>query len=189
MKCSKCQFEVEEEWNYCANCKTPVSGLEYNPFSEKNFIEGSEQCKICATFIKDSWNYCPICCDLKRESEIIIDETSSQEDNGKGFCDKCMQEVYIDDGVCRVCGTKVIKDPFLNSLVRLLKNAFLVVLIVMMIFCSGPIGAVIVIVAGPFLVIGLIVALIFGNSLIKFFNKIKKIKVFSNIYFDNKKQS
>lgn len=179
MKCSKCQYEVEEEWNYCANCKTPVSGLQYNPFSEKNFIEGALQCNICATFIKDSWNYCPICGDLKKENEINIDDAmENQKNDGKGFCENCQQEVYIDDGVCRVCGTKIIKDPFLNTLIELSKVVLLILGIIFMMISAGPLGIVLVVTAGPFLIIGIILAFIFGKSIIKFINKIKKDKGF-----------
>ena len=60
MKCYKCDTELNENWNYCPNCKRK---LRKNKIIEEEFVPTEEvgKCHTCSCVLDANWNFCPVC--------------------------------------------------------------------------------------------------------------------------------
>lgn len=98
MKCSKCEFEVNEQWNYCPNCKNNVSGLEYNIFVEKEYFNDDCHCSNCSEEIEKDWKYCPNCAALlKKKKENICPYCGYENKFYVSSCANCDNDLNTDE--------------------------------------------------------------------------------------------
>ena len=60
MNCYNCDTLIEENWNYCPNCKRK---LRKNKIGEEEFSGCNEagKCHTCSCELNSNWNFCPIC--------------------------------------------------------------------------------------------------------------------------------
>lgn len=60
MNCYNCDTLLEENWNYCPNCKRK---LRKNKIVEEEFISCNEvgKCHTCSCELNSNWNFCPVC--------------------------------------------------------------------------------------------------------------------------------
>lgn len=60
MKCYNCDTLLEENWNYCPNCKRK---LRKNKIIEEEFVSCNEvdKCHTCSCDLSSNWNFCPVC--------------------------------------------------------------------------------------------------------------------------------
>lgn len=60
MNCYNCDTLLEENWNYCPNCKRK---LRKNKIVEEEFVACDEvgKCHTCSCELNSNWNFCPVC--------------------------------------------------------------------------------------------------------------------------------
>lgn len=129
MNCYKCDTLIENNWNYCPNCKRKIK--KHATINVANFVPTNEEgkCSKCSCVMDGNWNFCPICgtsANFESVAPVIIPvvanstdkqvrenlgmENSNEQQNNVMYCSSCGNQVKESHLFCASCGSPVNRD-------------------------------------------------------------------------------
>lgn len=119
MNCYNCDTLLENNWNYCPNCKRK---LRKNKIVEEEFVACNEvgKCHTCSCDLNDNWNFCPICGTsaefYSEKPSVVLPTIATDADNKPAIVPDVsnenseIEENVLPEKYCPKCGAKVIEE-------------------------------------------------------------------------------
>lgn len=129
MNCYKCDTLIENNWNYCPNCKRKIK--KHATINVANFVSTNEEgkCSKCSCVMDGNWNFCPICgtsANFESVAPVIIPvvanstdkqvrenlgmENSNEQQNKVMYCSSCGNQIKESHLFCASCGSPVNRE-------------------------------------------------------------------------------